>query len=76
MVSRHQGNLNSRLIDLGIHQLLHEVIHITDGRPKSEFIKERNSIFVDDSFVERGGIDERRYTCIRYRLSFDIAVSF
>lgn len=53
LITRHQGDLNSKLKDLRIFHLFDEIIHIKDStRLKSTYI-ETNSLFVDDSFRER-----------------------
>ncbi len=43
-----------------LFQLFDEIIHITDGREKSDFIYD-NSIFIDDSFKERNFYNEKIY---------------
>lgn len=53
LISRHKGNLKRKLDQLRISQVFDEIIHITDGTPKSSFIKNNQSIFIDDSFSER-----------------------
>ena len=53
LLSRHSGNLQQRVANLGISLLFDEVIHITNQHLKSSYIKNPNSIFIDDSFAER-----------------------
>jgi hypothetical protein len=53
VISRHDGDLIAKLKTLGIHDLFDDVIHIVDGRPKSEFMNAENSFLIDDSFRER-----------------------
>lgn len=53
LISRHAGNLEQKLSDLGIRGLFDEVIHIVDSTPKSNYIPNEKVLFVDDSFAER-----------------------
>ncbi|OED89077.1 ATP-grasp domain-containing protein [Vibrio breoganii] len=53
LITRHAGNLKSKLESLRLQNLFDEIIHITNGEPKSKFIKSENSIFIDDAFSER-----------------------
>lgn len=52
IISRHKGDLNTKLVDLKIYQLIDEVIHLTSNERKSDFIS-GEFIFFDDSFSER-----------------------
>ena len=36
-----------------LENLFDDIIHITEGAPKSGLITERDAIFIDDSFAER-----------------------
>lgn len=53
LISRHAGDLKQKLLDLRIHDLFDEIIHITDKTPKSKYIPEEKILFIDDSFAER-----------------------
>lgn len=53
LITRHAKNIFNTLKTMRLTQLFDEVIHITDGTPKSKYITEPNSIFIDDSFKER-----------------------
>ncbi|MDN3715957.1 ATP-grasp domain-containing protein [Vibrio breoganii] len=53
LITRHAGNLKKKLDSLRLQNFFDEIIHITDGTPKSEFIKCKNAIFIDDAFSER-----------------------
>lgn len=53
LISRHAFNCAETLDRLCVStRLFDEVIHITDGRPKSDYMKE-GSIFIDNHFPER-----------------------
>lgn len=57
LVTRHDGDIEKRLRSLRLNALFDEVIHLTDRDIcKSNFIKETNAIFIDDSFVERNRV--------------------
>lgn len=58
LVTRHSLNLNETLTQYRIAELFDDVIHITDGRPKSEFIVHNKPLFIDDSFAERQEVSD------------------
>ena len=51
-------NLDETLTQYRISTLFDDIIHITDGRPKSEFINHEKPLFIDDSFAERQEVSE------------------
>ena len=53
LLTRHAGNLDASLKAYRLAQLFDVVVNIKDSAPKSEYIKEPRSIFIDDSFSER-----------------------
>lgn len=53
LISRHADDIDATLRKHRLNGLFDEVIHITDDTPKSRFITDADSIFVDDSFSER-----------------------
>ncbi len=53
LLSKHEGDLNRELIDFRLDRLFDEVIHIDKVANKSDYIKDTNSIFIDDSNAER-----------------------
>tara|TARA_Y100000310_G_scaffold205534_1_gene205896 strand:- start:6185 stop:7453 length:1269 start_codon:yes stop_codon:yes gene_type:complete len=53
LITRHADDIHQTLKNMRLSQLFDQVIHITDGAPKSQFITEKNAIFIDDSFAER-----------------------
>lgn len=57
LVTRHSTDVNTSLEKYRLSSLFEEVIHITDGTPKSDHIKpDAKSIFIDDSFAERRAV--------------------
>lgn len=58
ILSRHQGNLEERLKELGIRELFSRIIRIGENDRKSSFIDNKNAIFIDDSFAERKDIHQ------------------
>jgi hypothetical protein len=56
LLTRHAGDLPATLRQFRIAGLFDEVVHIQDGRPKGDFIREPDAIFVDDSFAERASV--------------------
>lgn len=59
LLTRHAGDLEQTLFQYRLHGLFDEIIHIVDGALKSNYVTERDSIFVDDSFSERSDISRR-----------------
>lgn len=53
LITRHRGDLAKTLDKHRLTGLFDEVVHITDGSPKSEHIRSDDAIFIDDSFSER-----------------------
>ncbi len=53
LISKHQGDLEKRLHTHHLQSLFHKVIHLKPDQHKYSFMKDENSIFIDDSFAER-----------------------
>jgi hypothetical protein len=53
LITRHRGDLAQMLEKYRLQSLFDEVIHVPESGAKSEYITERDAIFVDDSFSER-----------------------
>lgn len=53
LITRHAHSLNQTLQKFRMSTLFDDVFHITDARPKSQLIKQKNPLFIDDSFAER-----------------------
>lgn len=54
LLTRHIDNIRNSLEKYAISEKLFEdIVHIQDGRPKSEYIKRADSIFIDNMFKER-----------------------
>lgn len=60
LITRHRFNLDETLARHRLAGLFDEVIHITDGQPKSAFIRESDAILVDDSYAERLEVSRSR----------------
>ena len=56
LITRHQGNIALTLAKHRIACIFDEIIHLSEGEPKSKFITESDAIFVDDSFSERNEV--------------------
>ena len=56
LLSKHDGNLKRELEDFRLDHLFDEVIHIGKEADKAGYIKEKDSIFIDDSNAERVNI--------------------
>ena len=55
LLTRHAGRLSDRLAELRLGSLFDTCIVIGRSEKKSDSIKERDAIFIDDSFAERVG---------------------
>lgn len=53
LISRHQGDLESRLAELAIRPLFSQVIHLTNQESKADYMSDPNGFLIDDSFSER-----------------------
>jgi len=53
LITRHAFDIVASLKKYRLLSLFDDIIHITDGTPKSEKISHHDSIFIDDSFSER-----------------------
>lgn len=53
LLTKHDGNLRATLQQLRISSLFDEVIHIRKDDEKYRYIDKTDSIFIDDSFLER-----------------------
>lgn len=60
LITKHQGDIFGKLNELRILSLFDEIIHIAKEEDKATYIKERDAIFIDDSFLERKNIFERK----------------
>lgn len=59
LITRHNKNIEETLEKISIHKnLFTQIIHITNNQKKSDYIKEKNSIFIDDSFSERMDVNK------------------
>lgn len=59
LLSKHRGNLKKELKKYRINNIFDEIIHIKPTDQKVEYIKDKDAIFIDDSFVERKNVKER-----------------
>ena len=53
LITRHKDDLNKTLEKYRISGLFDEVIWVGLGEEKHQHIKEKDAIFIDDSFAER-----------------------
>jgi carbamoyl-phosphate synthase large subunit len=58
LITRHNGDLENILRKHRLAGLFDEVIHLDQTQRKSEFIRRKNAIFLDDSFAERLDVHE------------------
>lgn len=56
LLTRHKGDLATALSRYRLAQVFSSIIQIPDNTPKSVFIKESSSVFIDDSFAERAEV--------------------
>lgn len=53
LLSKHDGDLKSELIDFRLDHLFDEIMHIEKDDNKADFIMSEKAIFIDDSNAER-----------------------
>lgn len=57
LITKHKCNITETLNRFAISSLIFdEIIHLEDSLKKSDYIKNKNSIFIGDSFIERNEI--------------------
>jgi len=57
LITRHFNVVEDTLEQLKIHKkLFQKIIHLKQGEKKSDFIENKNAIFIDDSFNERADV--------------------
>ena len=60
LLTRHKYNIETSLNDYRISDVFDRIIHIKDDTPKSFYIDNKKSLFIDDSFTERKDIWEKK----------------
>jgi hypothetical protein len=61
LLSRHDGNLHEKLLELRIDSLFDRIIQIDKFARKSEYIDNLDAIFLDDSFAERKDVFQNKH---------------
>lgn len=56
LLSKHDGDLEEELTHYRIKELFDEVIHLERAENKKDYVKDKDSIFIDDSYGERKAI--------------------
>lgn len=59
LITRHKGNIQMALKKWRLENIFNSVIHLTHAERKSDYIRDENSIFIDDSFSERMDVSHR-----------------
>lgn len=59
LLTKHARDIGETMNRFRISGLFDEVIHIGKGDHKSDHIREKNAIFIDDSFAERNAVLEK-----------------
>lgn len=58
LLTKHEGDLKKSLRKYKLNNIFDRIIHIKKEDDKSKYIKNRDSIFIDDSFSEREKVKE------------------
>ncbi|MBT0663401.1 ATP-grasp domain-containing protein [Geobacter pelophilus] len=58
LITRHNGELKATLVQYRLDALFDTITHLNREDLKSSYLKERNAIFIDDSFSERREINK------------------
>lgn len=53
LLTRHKEDLNETLKRLRLNGIFDEIVWLKNGENKADYIKEKDAIFIDDSFAER-----------------------
>lgn len=59
LLTKHLGDLNAELHAFRLDNLFDEIIHISDGDDKYQYICSQRAIFIDDSYSERENIKKK-----------------
>lgn len=59
LITRHGESLEAVLEETRLAGIFDEVIHIRDGTPKADYIREASAVFIDDSYAERSEVAAR-----------------
>ena len=59
LLTRHNGDLKSQLRQWRVENIFDEIIHLGPAEPKANFIKDKDAVFIDDSFTERKAVHEQ-----------------
>jgi hypothetical protein len=59
LLTRHAGDLKSQLRRWRVDNLFDEVVHLKPSESKADCIKEKDAVFIDDSFAERKVVGEK-----------------
>lgn len=65
LITRHRGNLQATLKKYRLTQIFDEIVHVTDGQPKSIFMTAEKAVFIDDSFTERKQVAQVKKSTIK-----------
>ena len=60
LISKHNGNLEAYLKELGIYYIFNKIIHLNENQNKCDYM-EPCSILIDDSFSERKNAREKGF---------------
>lgn len=65
LITCHRGALQVTLNKYRLTQLFDEIVHVTDGRSKADFMTADKALFIDDSFAELKPLATRnKYTTL------------
>lgn len=59
LITRHKKDITSTLKNYRLSNIFDEVIQVDVGDQKHKYIKEKDAIFIDDSFAEREAIHDK-----------------
>uniref|UniRef100_A0A832DIV4 ATP-grasp domain-containing protein n=1 Tax=Ignavibacterium album TaxID=591197 RepID=A0A832DIV4_9BACT len=59
LITKHKGNLEETLIEKRLKHLFDKIIQLDEKEEKSNYINNKNSIFIDDSFSERFKVNKK-----------------
>lgn len=59
LLTRHNGDLTSQLRRWRLDNLFDEIFHLKPTDTKADFVKEKDAVFIDDSFAERKAVHDK-----------------
>ena len=75
LITKHKHNLKKTLERFRIQDIFDNIIHLKADEEKVDFIKQADSVFIDDSFSERKKVYDRKKIPVFGTENFDVLLN-